>query len=620
MFALVLGAITVGIANHWTAEPVDVNKPLGCHWHGQAQLKLVPCQLDVSATQLTSQPSILPSKTPVRHELLHIHSDRSAQLQLAFGVPDVIQLQVFERRHGQWHLLLSLQPDSVFRARPIDAPRLVLPIRLQTGANELYLAYFTHGNGRLQPELMTDRAWQHSSIKQHLFNGLLVGVMLTMLILIGLYRSATDNVSYIAYFLVVLGHILLLPQIEGYYFQMMWPNSPELNNWMPIPLASLLLAAHAWFAWRFFSLPARYPLLTRWHRAIFYALTINLIVSFGHWFDGVPPLVAIAIVYGALAIVTARRAYLDQLPGAGLYLLGTCSLMVCSVLLMGLGVIGLNPFPFIDFFQYPKIGFLLETAFFSAALLSQIKQFRQQHAEERLRRLAEAGELAKAEQQKRAAQAKVADSSMRLAAVSHDISQPLASLRFAIEVLKAQQAQQPLAEHIDRTIQYAQTLLTDIMLDSKQQQQSHELVELSALLHGLVADFAPSAAAKQLQLTLVDTSLTLDTSYLVLRRIVQNLLANAIRYTPSGRVLLGVRRRNDALEIQVWDTGPGILPEQLARLQQAFEQGEQRDQQGVGLGLYIVNSLCQQLGYQLNVRTTLRRGSCFSIVIPRVVS
>jgi signal transduction histidine kinase len=106
----------------------------------------------------------------------------------------------------------------------------------------------------------------------------------------------------------------------------------------------------------------------------------------------------------------------------------------------------------------------------------------------------------------------------------------------------------------------------------------------------------------------------------VLRRIVQNLLGNAIRYTPSGRVLLGVRRRNDALEIQVWDTGPGILPEQLSRLQQAFEQGEQRDQQGVGLGLYIVTSLCQQLGYQLKVRTTLRRGSCFSIVIPRVAS
>lgn len=615
--ALFLGAILLAVSG--VAEPIDLTVRSGCVWHGQARLNLANCTLDATEAKLTAPAGILPSETPLRQELVQIQSDRQTSLLMSFGVPDVIQLQVFQRVQGQWQLLVDLKPYANFDARPIDSPRLVMPVTLQAGANELYLSYFNHGDGRLQPELLTDRSWQHSSIKQHLFNGMLAGVMLTMLILIGLYRSATDNVSYIAYLLVVMAHVLMLPQIEGYYFQMLWPESPLLNGWMPIPLASMLLAAHAWFAWRFFSLPARYPLLTRWHRGVFYALAANLLVSLGQWFDGFPLLVAIAIVYGVLAVITARRAYLDQLPGAGLYLLGTCSLMVCSVLLMGLGVIGLNPFPFIDFFQYPKLGFLLETAFFSAALLSQIKQFRQQQAEERLRRLAEAGELAKAEQQKRAAQAKVADSSMRLAAVSHDISQPLASLRFAIEVLKAQQAQQPLAEHIDRTIQYAQTLLTDIMLDSKQSHQQQDLVELSGLLHGLVSDFLPSAQAKQLELRQVDTSLCIDTSYVVLRRIVQNLLANAIRYTPSGKVLVGVRRRPQALEIQVWDTGPGILPEQLTRLQQAFEQGEQQSaqQQGVGLGLFIVQSLCQQLGYQLKVQTQLRRGSCFSIVIPR---
>ncbi len=618
MVAVVL-AVMLFVARG-AAAPVDLTAQSGCVWQGQARLHLANCTLDATKTKLTAPAGILPSETPLRQELVQIQSDRQNKLLLSFGVPDVIQLQVFQRVQGQWQLLLDLQPYANFDARPIDSPRLVMPVTLQAGANELYLSYFNHGDGRLQPELLTDRTWQHSSIKQHLFNGLLAGVMLTMLVLVGLYRSATDNASYVAYLLVVMAHVLILPQIEGYYFQMLWPESPLLNSWMPLPLASMLLAAHAWFAWRFFSLPARYPLLTRWHRGIFYALALNLVISLGQWFDGFPLLVAIAIVYGVLAVVTAWRAYQHQLPGAGLYLLGTCSLMVCSVLLMGLGVIGLNPFPFIDFFQYPKIGFLLETTFFSAALLSQIKQFRQQHAEERLRRLAEAGELAKAEQQKRAAQAKVADSRLRLAAVSHDISQPLASLRFAIEVLKAQQAQQPLAEHIDRTIQYAQTLLTDIMHDSKQSHQQQDLVELSGLLHGLVSDFLPSAQAKQLELRRVDTSLYIDTSYVVLRRIVQNLLANAIRYTPSGKVLVGVRRRPQALEIQIWDTGPGILPEQLARLQQAFEQGEQQDpaqQQGVGLGLFIVHSLCQQLGYQLKVQTQLRRGSCFSIVIPR---
>ena len=160
-------------------------------------------------------------------------------------------------------------------------------------------------------------------------------------------------------------------------------------------------------------------------------------------------------------------------------------------------VLGLNPFPFIDFFHYPKIGFLLETLFFSAALISKMWQFRQQQTEQRLHRLAEAAQLAQAEQERRYAEARAADSSLRLAAASHDISQPLASLRFAIDVLKQQQAQQPLAEHIDRTIQYAQTLLTDIMQECKQSHRPDEAVQLGALFHLLAAGVPAAGRTKR---------------------------------------------------------------------------------------------------------------------------
>ncbi len=159
------------------------------------------------------------------------------------------------------------------------------------------------------------------------------------------------------------------------------------------------------------------------------------------------------------------------------------------------------------------------------------------------------------------------------------------------------------------------------MLECKQTHQRGEAVQLGALFQLLAAEFRPLAAEKGLQLRVVPSQLMLDTSFVVLSRILHNLLANAIRYSHSGTVLLGVRRRPQALEIQVLDQGPGLLPEQRQRLQQAFVQGANAQSgNGVGLGLYIVQTLCTQLGYRLQVHSALRRGSCFSIVIPQTAN
>lgn len=600
-----------------------------CLWPAAAeQLPLSAC---LSAAPPPAELALAPTNTG-RSERLTLQVQQPGALVLSFGVPDVQRLQLYHWQQGRWQLVLSQDAGQSFPQRPLATPRLALPLQLAVGEHQFYLNYYLHANGRIQPVLYQPDAWARAQLWQHLFSGLLLGVMLTMLLLILLTRSVSEQSGYWAYGLLVLGHVVMLPQIEGYYFQLLWPQSPALNLWLPPALASLVVASHALFAYTFFRLPQRYPRLTLAHRLVLAVIGLNLLLAYtlpaltGWRYDFMLPLVLTAIGYGALAAVTAWRAYVDQLAGALLYLLGTLSLVLFSMILMSLSVLGLNPLPGVDFFNYPKIGFLLETAFFSAALISRMRQLRQQQAEQRLHRLADAAVLAKAEQDKRAAEARAADSSLRLAAASHDISQPLASLRFAIEVLKMQQHQQseqasapqrPLAEHIDRTIQYAQTLLNDILQDCKAQHQPQEQVVLAELFGQLAAEFSPLAAQKGLQLRVVGSRLTLDTSYLVLSRVLHNLLANAIRYTHSGKVLLGVRRRAGAVEIQLLDSGPGLLAEQLQELQQAFVQGAAaREGRGVGLGLYIVQTLCQQLGYQLSVRSVLRRGSCFTVRIP----
>jgi len=95
-----------------------------------------------------------------------------------------------------------------------------------------------------------------------------------------------------------------------------------------------------------------------------------------------------------------------------------------------------------------------------------------------------------------------------------------------------------------------------------------------------------------------------------------DLVSNAVRYIRHGRSLVGVRRRAGGVELQVLDTGPGLLPEQLARLQQPFRQGSSDAAEGHGLGLFVVRTLCQQNGLQLSVSSRIGRGSVFRVWIP----
>jgi signal transduction histidine kinase len=98
--------------------------------------------------------------------------------------------------------------------------------------------------------------------------------------------------------------------------------------------------------------------------------------------------------------------------------------------------------------------------------------------------------------------------------------------------------------------------------------------------------------------------------------VLRNLLSNALRYTPSGRVVLGVRRRGGGVELQVLDTGPGLAAAQVDTLLRPFEQGRTGAADGFGLGLFIVRSLCEQAGWTLRIRSRVGRGSCFAVWIP----
>ena len=118
------------------------------------------------------------------------------------------------------------------------------------------------------------------------------------------------------------------------------------------------------------------------------------------------------------------------------------------------------------------------------------------------------------------------------------------------------------------------------------------------------------------------SDLQVRTDEALLRRVLQNLLSNAVRYTERGRVLFGCRRRGDMLRIEIWDTGPGIPDDQQARVFHEFQRLPQlgrRQIKGLGLGLAIADRICRLLEHRISVQSWPGRGTVFAVSVPLVI-
>ena len=131
-------------------------------------------------------------------------------------------------------------------------------------------------------------------------------------------------------------------------------------------------------------------------------------------------------------------------------------------------------------------------------------------------------------------------------------------------------------------------------------------------------EFRAIAAAKGLRLTVQRCSAVVESDPSYLRRILQNLIGNAIRYTPAGRVVVGARRRQGSVRLEVWDTGPGIPEEEQNNIFKEFHRLNARASasEGMGLGLAIVERACGLLGHPLGLNSVVGRGTCFMVQVP----
>lgn len=214
-----------------------------------------------------------------------------------------------------------------------------------------------------------------------------------------------------------------------------------------------------------------------------------------------------------------------------------------------------------------------------------------------------------------------------LAAVSHDLMQPMNAARlFSAALLHVDNnipdEAQKLIQHLDSSLRSAEDLISDLLdisrLENGKFTPTLAPFALNTLFDTLGAEFKALAQEQGLSFRVRGSHLRIASDVKLLRRILQNFLTNAFRYA-KGPILLGVRRKGANLSLEVWDRGPGIPEDKRQVIFEEFKRldsHQTRAEKGLGLGLAIADGLCRVLGHTLEVRSWSGKGSVFSVTVP----
>ena len=212
-----------------------------------------------------------------------------------------------------------------------------------------------------------------------------------------------------------------------------------------------------------------------------------------------------------------------------------------------------------------------------------------------------------------------------LAAASHDLRQPLQTLKLLLAALEphhpggeARKLVAGIGQSLDTMTGILSSLLDVNRLEAGILRPSVSEFSLNEIFEPLAADFGAPVLERELQLCIVRSALIIRSDRRMLAEMIRNLLSNAVRYTDRGRILLGCRRAGDNVRIEVWDSGVGITEDQLPHIFDEYYQGTGgAERGGFGLGLAIVKRLGEILDHRVEVRSIPGKGTRFFVEVPR---
>lgn len=413
--------------------------------------------------------------------------------------------------------------------------------------------------------------------------------------------------------------------IEGYAFYHFYPNFPQLNVWIILGLRVAIGLSYLQFIRTFLKSPEQYPVLDKIIRWFVIAILIILVWNLISLSQLAQLFILIAVVFfTGLVIYSAYLAVRDRVVGGTLFALATAILMLASAqfILATTGMLGIGRRASNDIALFLQ---LIHATVFTAAVVSQAFGMRRERdlalkseLDTSRKNLEIAHSLVVAKRARDEARQFAERNRRKLATASHDLRQPLTSLKLALESLEEDTPD--LKPKISASLDYLDAILGSTLSASNQDElddhhgatPTAEAISLSVIFDNLERMFASDAESKSLDLIFEPTKLMVHAEVISLIRVLSNLVSNAIKYTNSGRVRVSSKYEDEHVSLSVHDTGEGMDEQTVLRVMQEYERAS-TEAGGEGLGLSIVSQLVQKHDWTFTTHSVPREGSIFTI-------
>jgi signal transduction histidine kinase len=538
-------------------------------------------------------------------------SNEAVELVLDTNVKFMEPLIIYEVLAGS-ELLELLRGDEFqpFSSRPLPTPKLTLPLSWQPGESKQLLFYVRSGSGvDMTLQLGTEQWVEDKYAGNRLFFALLTGILGTLILVNLFHYYAVRRLAHLLYAMQELAILLFMLHMDGLAFQYLWPESPTWNAHATMVFGHLVNLMALLFAISFLELKVRAPRL--YHilgsiAAVAFIMLMATPVAEPQFSDQVG--LAVSGLGGLLLFGTGIYIAAKGYRPARYFVAGWFFMSLGSFLygLANLAIFTSSIAPIL----FLRVGVLAEALLLSYGLSDQLKtlnetaqQTQQKLLESTRERLADAQERIRLEQARHDAEQELHRNNLDIARARHDIRQPIYSLRLALLASSGGKSTSAANEVINRSLDHMEQLLLEESERGSLQQQGSSFRTYGELLKQLESEFEEEARNRGIELRIVDSKLDIAVPLVPLKRVVSNLVANAIRHSQGKRVLVGLRRKVGALEIMVLDNGIGL-------------SGAESVNKGDGLGMGIVNALCEDYGWALELTSTEGHGTCFRLGLP----
>ncbi|MEL7153171.1 MAG: sensor histidine kinase, partial [Pseudomonadota bacterium] len=532
-------------------------------------------------------------------------------------------------------LIEAHDQDMPFTGRKLSYPDVMVPLVLPLGERStIYVAYQSGGASQTSFALRTAESFATHATTRTAKNFIYYGMMLFLMIAATVAFLATRLGVFAAYAAFALSGVMFLMHADGNAFRYLWPNWPHFNAFASILTGWGVIVSGSNFA--------RHFLQTRKFHRVFDVLLLGaMILATGmvlstvivdtQWVKKYLVLLAfLSIVLFTLSGLNAARTRFREVR---FYVLAWSGAVISSAIMTARHWLGID---ISEEFQFDsmRIVTVFDAAFMGLAILdrfNQLKHARQQALESSLSAAQQSLELSRRlrelEERVEVAQDLAETRGQRLSDTAHDLRQPLHALRLNVQALVNNPTGSSVkATDIEETFTFLETLVASelnaqsTVVEAAAPTRDRVDTELGQVLGRINDMFGPDARAKGLELSVVPSGARFAVPALDLMRIAGNLVSNAIKYTETGKVLVGVRRVDGMPRLEIHDTGSGMTETDF---QQALQRGARLENgvdlaEGHGLGLSIVSKLAAEHGLEVQLIPRNGGGTSIGVHLPRV--